>query len=310
MPMIVPYTYIGYEPEQYLEGTASDNLMDNYFWKYGRYIKGADRSLDHITMALAPDIIRDFGQPDVMLVKMCDLDSARHQNGVYHEKAYEQLRKHDEEFGVLLEALKRDGDFENTNIVVLGDHGQSDVDLVLNFNVLLEQNGFIELNEDRTIKDYDAVCHSTGLSAWVSLKNPEDEAMKEKVHQFLLSLQDDEDIRLKYIFTKEEAKEKFSLTGPFDFVIEGEGFISFNEDLSTDIIYGKQKRGDKKIGAGSHGALPFKNETTTFIGTGPAIKPGVVVERRNMVDEASTMARMIGIEMPDTDGEVISEILN
>ena len=28
-------------------------------------------------MAVAPDLIRDFGQPDVMFVKMCDLDTQR-----------------------------------------------------------------------------------------------------------------------------------------------------------------------------------------------------------------------------------------
>ncbi|RDW18343.1 hypothetical protein CWR48_12240 [Oceanobacillus arenosus] len=309
MPMIVPYMYKGYQPEQFLENTASAELLEKYFWNHGRYIKGEDRSLDLFTMALAPDIIRDYEQPDVMLVKMCDLDTIRHNYGVYHEKTKEQLRKHDEEFGVLLESIKRYGDFDNTNFIILGDHGQTDVDLVLNFNVLLKQHGFLRLNEDGSLQDYDALCHSNGLSAWIELKDPNDVAMKQKVHEFLLSLKEDPEINLRYIFTKEEAEIQFKLTGPFDFVIEGEGAISFNEDWSGDRIFGKKKRGDKKIGEGSHGGLPHKKETTTFIASGPAIKPGVVVDKGLMVDEAVTMAYMLGLEMKDTDGNLIKEIL-
>ena len=66
MPMIVPYGYIGYDPTPYLKGMATDNLMDRYFYKHGRYIKGPDRSLDLLTMALALDILEDYEQPDVM----------------------------------------------------------------------------------------------------------------------------------------------------------------------------------------------------------------------------------------------------
>lgn len=78
MPMIVPYSYQGYQPQQWLEHTATANLMDRYFYKHGRYLMGPTRSLDLFTMALALDILEDGPQPDIMLVKLCDLDSARH----------------------------------------------------------------------------------------------------------------------------------------------------------------------------------------------------------------------------------------
>lgn len=77
MPMIVPYSYQGYQPQQWLEHTATANLMDRYFYKHGRYLMGPTRSLDLFTMALALDILEDGPQPDIMLVKLCDLDSAR-----------------------------------------------------------------------------------------------------------------------------------------------------------------------------------------------------------------------------------------
>lgn len=309
MPMIVPYHYEGYEPEKYLKGTATDNLMDAYFWKYGRYIKGSDRSLDLYTMAIAPDIIRDFGQPDVMLVKMCDLDSVRHTYGVYHEKTKEQLRKHDEELGVLLETIRRYGDYENTNFVIMGDHGQTDIEAVLQFNELLKENGFIRTDGKGNVVDCDCYAHSACLTTFIELANPEDEAMKEKVYQFLKSLIDDPEIQLLYVLNKEEMKAQYHVDGPFDFVIESKRNISFGDRVDTGEIWSKRIPGEHKVGAATHGSRPDRAENTLFIASGPSVKKGVVIPQADMVDEAVTMAKMIGFDMPNTDGKLLKEML-
>ena len=39
------------------------------------------------------------------------------------------------------------------------------------------------------------------------------------------------------------------------------------------------------------------------------VKTGAVVKRACIVDEAPTMARMLGFDMPDVDGRVLTEIL-
>ena len=309
MPMIVPYSYKGWNPDPYLEGMATKNLMDRYFYKHGRYIKGKDRSLDLLTMALALDILEDYEQPDVMLVKMCDLDGARHEYGVHHPNVHEQLLKHDEEFGAILEALRRKGTLEETNIVILGDHGQTDVEEVIHLNVLLRENGFIRLNEDGSIKDFDAVIHSTGLGAYVELGDPDNAEMKAKVRAFLESLMDDERVKLAYVLDREEAIAKYHVDGPFDFIIESTLPISFGELYDCDSIYGSRIFGDHKVGAATHGGSPNREQVTTFMAAGPDVKPGVIVETRSMVDEAPTMARMLGFTMPDTDGTAIEEIL-
>lgn len=309
MPMIVPYHYEGYEPEKYLKGTATDNLMDTYFWKYGRYRKGSDRSLDLYTMAIAPDIIRDFGQPDVMLVKMCDLDSVRHTYGVYHEKTKEQLRKHDEELGVLLETIRRYGDYENTNFVIMGDHGQTDIESVLQFNELLKENGFIRTDGKGNVVDCDCYAHSACLTTFIELAHPEDEVMKEKVYQFLKGLMDDPDIQLLYVLNKDEMKEKYHVDGPFDFVIESKRNISFGDRVDTGEIWSKRIPGEHKVGAATHGSRPERAENTLFIASGPSVKKGVVIPQADMVDEAITMAKMIGFDMPNTDGKLLKEIL-
>ena len=309
MPMIIPLNYNGDNPLQFLEGTSTQELLDRYYWKHGRYIKGKDRNLDLYTMALAADIIQDYHQPDVMLVKMCDLDTVRHINGVKNDLVKEQLKKHDEELGVLLESVKRYGDYENTNFVVLGDHGQQDVTKTLNMNLVLKENGFIRTDENGKIVDYDAYCHSVSLSAWIQLKNPEDKEMHDKVYKFLLDLKEDPIYNIGYVFTKQEVKDQYGLEGPLDFVNEGRETMTFGSTLKElDFFRAYLPEGQHATKA-SHGHLPFRDETTTFMAFGPSVKKGVVIERSKMINEAPTMAAMLGFEMKDVDGEVLTEIL-
>ncbi len=309
MPMIVPINYMGDDPGQFLWGNASEELMERYYWKYGRHLMGKDRSLDLFTMALAPDIIRDYHQPDVMFVKMCDLDSARHANGVYSKEAEDQLRKHDHEFGVLLESIRRYGDFDHTDFVIMGDHGQQDITMNMNLNILLRDAGFIRTDENGKLVDYDAYCHSVSLSAWVRLKNPDDDVMREKVYDFLKSLRDDPKYNIGYLYTKQEADELFGLTGPLDFVVEGREPMSFSTTLAGKDPFEKYLGPGQYHSKASHGHLPWRDETTTFIAAGPDVAENVIIERGLMIDEAPTMAAMLGLEMKNTDGKVVEELI-
>ena len=188
MPMIVPISYQGDNPLQFYENYSSQEIIDKYWWKYSHYLTGTYRNLDEFTMHLALDIIEDYKQPDVMLVKMCDLDSVKHNHGIDNEEVKKQLRKHDEQFGLLVEAVKRFGDFENTNFVILGDHDQQDIYKNINFNLLLKENGFIKTDENNKLVDWDAYCHSAVMSAWIQLKDPNDEALRQRVYDFLLKV--------------------------------------------------------------------------------------------------------------------------
>lgn len=185
MPMIVPYSYQGYQPQQWLEHTATANLMDRYFYKHGRYLMGPTRSLDLFTMALALDILEDGPQPDIMLVKMCDLDSARHTYGVESAEAETQLRMHDEQLGAILECLRRKGTLDETNIIVLGDHGQTDIRDAFLMNVYFRRLGLLTVDADGKIASFDAVCHSTGLAALIEVRDPDDAALMARVREAL-----------------------------------------------------------------------------------------------------------------------------
>ncbi|MBQ6126227.1 MAG: alkaline phosphatase family protein [Erysipelotrichaceae bacterium] len=309
-PMIVPYHYDGDHPEDYLaNGNATQNLLDAYFWKYGRYQKGPDSSLDLMTMSVAPDLIRDFGQPDVMLVKMCDLDTVRHVYGVYDPHTKIQLKKHDEEFGVILESVRRYGDFDDTNFVIMGDHGQTNITDILNINRLFERDGLLKTDENHNLVDCKCYAHTGALSCFIELKDPDDKEAEAEVRAYLEKLKEDPKIRLAYVLDKKEMKERYHLAGPYDFVIESANPISFSDKLNATEIWASVEPGDHVLGKATHGSCPEREENTLFIAAGPDVRQGIVYERRSMVDEAVTMAKMIGLEMKDTDGEIMEEML-
>ena len=265
-------------------------------------------SYDDFTNAVSPDIIRDYGQPDVMFVKMCDLDTVRHKLGVDNDSAKLQLQKHDCELGVLMDSIRRYGDFEHTNFIIMGDHGQTDVERVLNFNRVLQEKGLQKLDENGHLESFDAYCHSTGGCGWIELSDPADEELRQKVYRVLLEAKDSGKYGLGYVFTKEEADERFHLTGPFDFIIEGEEPLSFGYDPAAP-LFTKAAPGDYKTAPGTHGGLPWRDHRTTFFACGPAFKKGAVIEQACLVDEAPTMAKILGFEMEDIDGKCLDDIL-
>lgn len=311
MPMIVPISYQGDDPYQFLVGNASQNLLDAYYWKYSRYLKGKDRSLDLYTMALAPDIIRDFGQPDLMFIKMCDLDTVRHQNGIDNAHVKAQLKKHDDEFGVIVETIRRYGDYEKTTFVIIGDHGQADIRRTINMNLLLRDHGFLTTDSENRLVDYEAYCHSASMSGWIQLKNPDDAALREKVYRFLLTLKDDPENPIGVVLTKEEAEAKYGLVGPLDFVVEGSSNepTAFDATLAGADLFTPYLKPGRYYSVASHGYLPERDETTTFFAAGPGIKPGVTIERASLIHIAPTLAQLTGIELRDAEGEPLTQLL-
>ena len=312
LPMCLPPRYRGDNPRMFYEGSTSKEVLDRYFWKYGYLLCGCNKilnsSYDDFTNAVSPDIIRDYGQPDVMFVKMCDLDTVRHKLGVDNDSAKLQLHKHDCELGVLMESIRRYGDFEHTNFIIMGDHGQTDVERVLNFNRVLQEKGLQKLDENGHLESFDAYCHSTGGCGWIELSDPADEELRQKVYRVLLEAKDSGKYGLGYVFTKEEADERFHLTGPFDFIIEGEEPLSFGYDPAAP-LFTKAAPGDYKTAPGTHGGLPWRDHRTTFFACGPAFKKGAVIEQACLVDEAPTMAKILGFEMEDIDGKCLNDIL-
>ena len=110
------------------------------------------------------------------------------------------------------------------------------------------------------------------------------------------------------VMTAEEADASDNLNGEFSFVIETDGYSSFSEDWKRPMV-APLDLSDYRFGRATHGYYPDKGPQPVFFAFGPDIKEGVILERRNTVDEAPTYAKILGVEMPGVDGTPIEEML-
>jgi predicted AlkP superfamily pyrophosphatase or phosphodiesterase len=296
------------DPRPVFENSSSKILMDTIFEKHRHHLRWKTQPyLDEFGICCSEDIIKTY-KPDVMFIHLAHLDHTRHAHGLHNEQVNKALEDNDKWFGRIVQATKDAGVFEDTNFVVLGDHGHLEVNQVICPNIIFAENDLIKLDEEGNVISYDAYCHSASLSSQVVLKDPTNKEVKEKVLRLLEEMQRRPELGIEQIITKEEADKKYQVTGPFDYILEGTNGTSFHNQCTGEVIR-KPDNSDYKFSKASHGHLPHKGAQPAFIACGPRIKEGIVVGLHSVLDEAPTFAEILGITMNDVQGKAIKEII-
>lgn len=262
---------------------------------------------DEMGTRFAVAMIREF-QPDLLMFHPANIDGMRHKYGLFNEHVTQALRDTDRWLGEIIQATKDAGVYEDTNFVLMSDHGQMNVNRVMNLNVVLADNGFIRTDRYGNVVSWDAFCHSAGMSAYVFLKSGAEKSLRTRVHSLLQYLAAEGIYGISEVFTREEIQQKERLSGDFDFVVETDGYTSFGQRVTRPMIT-NYDNSDYRYGRATHGYLPDKGPQPVFIAAGPQVKEGVVIDRRPIVDMPCTMARILGIDLPDADGKPIDEFI-
>jgi predicted AlkP superfamily pyrophosphatase or phosphodiesterase len=257
---------------------------------------------DNLIAATAVDIIHQH-KPNLLLVHFIESDHAQHLGGRSAPNLTEALHRIDNHIHEIIEATRKAGIYERTTFIVLGDHGFGDIKQAIAPNVLLAQNGLITLDDNNKVTDWKAFTQHTGGSAAVYVKDPKDITTQEKVHAILQEHSlDSSSNRLYQIIEKEQLVK---LGGPRDaaFYLEGELGNMFVGASTGEFL----RRAPLK---GNHGFLPTKPGLQTgFLLSGRGVKKGVVLDSIRLVDVAPTIAKLLGLEMKDTDGHALKEVL-
>lgn len=256
---------------------------------------------DKFLMGCTCSLIR-LAKPDVLLVHNCCLDSNRHTGGVFGEWLPEALDQVDAWLGDVIGAMEDAGVYEDTNFVILSDHGQRDCTKTVRLNVLLEQEGLLQLSPRDTVYTWFAYARTNGMSSTLYLSDYTNEKLYARVLDCLKKLQATGEYGIERIWTREEVKERYGLNGPFSFMIEAEEGVRFLNDLTGGAV-------SETPVCGAHGHMPEKGPQPIFMGHGPAFREGAVLERAELVDIAPTLAATLGQTMPDADGRVLTELL-
>ncbi|MBQ4281804.1 MAG: alkaline phosphatase family protein, partial [Spirochaetales bacterium] len=209
---------------------------------------------------------------------------------------------------MIMDACRDAGIYESTDFVVCSDHGQINYSRRMNLNVLFVREGLIELDEKGDIKAWKAWAKSANFCAQIHLSDPSDKALQSKVKCILDDACKKGDMGIGRVMTSEEARKEFGLYGDFSFVLESDESTLFFSDWKEPLFSAPKVMEEGYLRA-SHGHDPAVGPQPVFIGYGPSFRRGVVLPEGSIIDEAPTYARILGLELPDAEGEAMEALL-
>lgn len=275
--------------------------------KFGHMRQGIKQPmLDDFLMASTKYTIEKY-DPDMMLIHLTDVDTNRHNFGADNEEIRNALRRHDERLGNLLEWLEKSRPLSDTTFIVLGDHCQIDADTIVYPNFYLRDKGLITVKDGR-ITDYKVIAQATDGSCYLRLnkKYADNEAVLEEVTDAINAMKADERLGIEAVFTGEEANLNGADETCLAMLEAKRGFYFLNEfEILSEPV--SETKNHKMFAI--HGCLPSKEENITFfLAHGRGVKKGVHIPSMRLWDEGPTIAKLMGWDLGDVDGEVVEVV--
>jgi predicted AlkP superfamily pyrophosphatase or phosphodiesterase len=255
-------------------------------------------AIDTFVSRAAGYIFRRY-KPNLQLVHLINVDEAQHKHGRDADEVREAVRRQDENLARIRKAIEDSGLKEKTLLVVVGDHGFTDVSRNINPNALLRDAGYVDAEGDK-VKSWRALARSSGGSAAVYVK---DKADAGKVAELFRKAGTHEGTAIYRVIERAEL-DGLGYNPDASFALEPEKGWAFSGALAPALVHGLPTV------KGNHGQLPSRPELQTgLIAWGAGIKPGVAVEKARLIDVAPTIAKLLGLDMKDAEGVVLGAIL-
>lgn len=236
-------------------------------------------------------------QPNLMTIHFFSVDHAEHMNGREGPMVREAVASADSGVGIIVDALKQSGIWQNTVIIVTGDHGFVTVKTTISPNTWLVAAGL--LNNTKT-GDWKAQFFTVGGSAWLYLKDKNDTQTLQKVEALLANLPAEQKKYFRVIPRKE--LDAVGANPEVALALSGENNASLDATVTGPSV--KPGKG------GAHGYIPdFFEIRTGLVAHGPGIQKGGVVKMMNERDIAPVIARLLGIDFPSAAGQVPAGLL-
>ena len=244
-------------------------------------------------------------KPNLLLFHLLTTDSINHANGPGSQASYAAFAYADRLIAELLTAIDEAGLKEKATVVIATDHGFKKVAKVIHPNVVLRQAGLVQVDKEQ-VTSCDAYVMTLGGMAMVFVRDP---ARREALLP-----------QLRELFAKTEGIERVmdGAEGPS----LGMPTPAENQGMGDLVLFAKPSyaflgvfNGEEPVAVstkylGTHGYLASDPEMDgAFIAWGYGIKPGTRIPRMRSVDVAPTLAELLGVQLPNTDGYALREIL-
>ena len=227
--------------------------------------------LDDYATLLCEKLYQSRRPPDVLTVHLVDCDAMRHRYGVDSPEAHAAMERLDERVGRIVEAARQAPGGSDTLFCVVSDHGQQDAPRGILLDQLLREA-------------CGARAQTLGMGAYIFGPDITAAWRALTAHQ--------EEWGIRRILGEEELR---SLGAPE------------NVRLAVDAAPGCCFIDRQEETRGEHGfSLDCPQARTLLWLSGPGIPPGQTLKEANLVDIAPTLARALGLSLPQAEGKALS----
>lgn len=257
---------------------------------------------DYMYARLASHVITKH-KPNLMMLHLVTVDSAQHSYGRNSPEAYWALNDSDNRVRDVVDAIALAGLTDKTTFFVTTDHGFYNYSKTINLNALLRHEGLLK-SLGTKISSAQVYAMSEGGACFVYIL---DHLNREKIMADLklkllavegVATLTDNAADVGHLSAAQDSREP-------DLFLSAKNGYSFTDSLAdTEVI----KPTDSLKGA--HGHLP----TEDLLGgacviSGAGVQRGLVIDAIKNIDIAPTMAHLLGLEMKQVEGRVLTEAL-
>ena len=243
-------------------------------------------------------------QPNLLLLHLIEADHVQHRFGPQTDDAYWSVAYEDERIRELLDAVAQSPRKDKTTIFICSDHGFCPVTREIRVNVRLKELGLLKTDNDK-ITEKVAVCRPEGGACAIYIHD--DSRRAELIKQLDRDLAAVEGV--ERVWTPDEFTEIGQPTLKDD-PRAADLWLSCRSGYSFgDSAAGTQAAVAKDAKTGTHGYRPDQEELyATCIVWGAGVRPGTKLGLIHNTDIAPTIAKLLGVEIPNVDGKALPAI--
>jgi predicted AlkP superfamily pyrophosphatase or phosphodiesterase len=246
--------------------------------------------------------VRFLGEkPDLLAVHFLGLDEAQHRAGPRTPAAVAALEAIDGLVGQVFQALRDQGRWDETTVVLVSDHGFMAVEHEIRVATLLRTLGLYALDARGRVTSWRAMPWYAGGTLAIVLSasaTDEDRRLVDDAVRLLLA---NPSYGVARAFRGAELAARGGFTGAY-VVLEARPSYTFSSALDApDLVVARPP-------GGTHGYDPQRPELrASFLIRGPHVRRNKNLGLVRLLDVAPTVARVLGVDMGQVEGRVLTE---
>jgi predicted AlkP superfamily pyrophosphatase or phosphodiesterase len=283
-----------------LQGAATPRILDLLREAGGAGLR-ADApaaARDAVLVDVACRLLEEATPTDLLLLHLSSTREAVARAGLDAPATRLAFAAADAEVARVLACLSRSKRLARSAVAVAGDHGAIPLHTLVTPNTVLVHAG-LGTPDPRSngLQRWSALARSNGGSAFVYAEGEDDALLARR------ALEDESERTGAFRIVPASTMLRLGADPSAWFGIEAEPGYAFSDETS----------GPRLVAAAAHavgGYLPDRVEMDVgFVAFGPGLRRGLRVPRMGLVDVAPTLARLVGLALPEADGHVLVGLL-